>query len=408
MRRRALLLAALLVATTADAAELRTTSGERWDDEIAAIDAVPGGPVIVVTAKGRRIPLGSLKSVTFDRPGRGRAEAGVYLVNGDELRGVVGDGNGDSFKLATEKLGTLDVSLDAVAGIFFRLSGEEETKLATRLLGWIHGRGKRADHDIVTLARGGTARGRLTRLSGTEIVVAPEKGTLPPCPTREVKWVVTTDALGPQPPQAGTLVRLRCADGTLVTGAPSKLAAGKLALAHILGPITVPLDDVVELTVLHGDITYLSDVGEPTKVLETFPDDLPRDAFFSWKRDREVEDGGPLRVGGRTFEKGLGVHSRSELTFAIAGKYKRFQATVGLDDATRHLGEAGMGSVTFRVLLDGKPARELPEGLLKKRGEPGSDLSVNLDGVKELTLVADYGTWLHVLGRADWADAFVR
>jgi hypothetical protein len=74
---------------------------------------------------------------------------------------------------------------------------------------------------------------------------------------------------------------------------------------------------------------------------------------------------------------------------------------VGLDDTTKYMGNPGLGSVTFRVLLDGKPAKEIK----KARGDAPDEVAIPLGGAKKLTLVADYGSYLHSLGRADWADA---
>ena len=78
---------------------------------------------------------------------------------------------------------------------------------------------------------------------------------------------------------------------------------------------------------------------------------------------------------------------------------------IGLDDSVRFLGEPGMGSVRFRVLVDGKAVKEYTEGVLMEKGASPKKINVNVQGAKSLTLVADYGPLLHILGRADWADA---
>jgi hypothetical protein len=407
MRALGVTLLLLATATTARAAEFRTTAGERFEDDLASVVAPAGGPVVVVTAGGRRIPLASLKSLTFaDRTRRAPAAARVYLVNRDELSGTLGAAlpAGAGFQLETEDLGMLNVNLDSTAAVFFGLTAEEEAKLALRHLGWLRGRGDPPTEDMVTLARDGMAHGSIATISGKKVVI--DQNNVPfPTPTSDVKMVLAASALPKA--RAGVRVRLRCVDGSSISGELTGLARGKLALAHLLGPIAVPLDFVLELSVENGDLTYLSDL-QPATAVEEFPPGLPRDEIFRWKADREVEDGGPLRLGGKRYEKGLGVHSRSELTYAIAGKYKHFEAVVGLDDTTRYLGDPGMGSVTFRVLLDGKPAKEIPEGLLARRGDAPAELSIDVNGVKKLTLLADYGTYLHVLGRADWADASLR
>src|SRR5262249_12591898 len=149
----------------------------------------------------------------------------------------------------------------------------------------------------------------------------------------------------------------------------------------------------------------LSDLA-PSSIDESFPEGFERDAaLFGWKRDREVTGAGPLRVAGRTYRKGLGVHTRSSLGFDLAGGWRKLKVVVGLDDSTKSSATEIKPAVTFRVLVDGKVAKEI----VKARGEAASELVVPVEGAKQVTLVADYGPedglGLHILGRADWADA---
>ena len=58
----------------------------------------------------------------------------------------------------------------------------------------------------------------------------------------------------------------------------------------------------------------------------------------------------PLRVGDRTFQFGLWVHADSELRFALAGRYERFEALVGEDR------DRAAGVVRFKVLSAAAPA----------------------------------------------------
>ena len=64
--------------------------------------------------------------------------------------------------------------------------------------------------------------------------------------------------------------------------------------------------------------------------------------------DRNVT-GGRLRSGGRLYLKGLGMHSSARLSYALDEPYARFQAELGIDDAT-----AGAGACGSRVFVDGR------------------------------------------------------
>jgi endo-alpha-N-acetylgalactosaminidase len=154
-----------------------------------------------------------------------------------------------------------------------------------------------------------------------------------------------------------------------------------------------------------GLFVYLSDLT-PTNVKQNFPREYTYEVeVWGYKKDSSVT-GGKLRLDGRAYDKGLGVHSYCELTYKLGGGFKEFKATIGLDDSVRTLGEPGFGAVVFQVLLDGKPAKELRTGVVKRKGDKATQLRVDVSGAKTLTLVAGLDpTSLHVLGRADWADA---
>ncbi len=111
------------------------------------------------------------------------------------------------------------------------------------------------------------------------------------------------------------------------------------------------------------------------------------------------KDGTTLKVGGRIFAKGLGVHAASEIRYALGGQCNTFTAFVGIDEEVR-----GLGSAQFRVYGD--------DTLLFDSGvRRGRDLSLPVDvsvaGVKELRLsVSDGGDNNHY-DHADWGEAAV-
>ncbi len=108
-------------------------------------------------------------------------------------------------------------------------------------------------------------------------------------------------------------------------------------------------------------------------------------------------DGHPLKIGGETFAHGLGTHANSTFRIALGGRAERFSAKVGVDD---EIGQRG--SVVFKVLGDGKT---LWDSGKMRGGEPAKEISVDLRGVKILTLsVGDAGDDINY-DHADWADA---
>src|SRR5262249_41274380 len=141
----------------------------------------------------------------------------------------------------------------------------------------------------------------------------------------------------------------------------------------------------------NGKLVYLSDL-KPADVKET----PYLDGSFPFRADRSV-GGHPLHLGGKTYRRGLGVHSKSELTYTLDGGFQTFNATVGIDDAV-----SGQGSVIFRVYGDDKLLKETP---VLRGGDTPVELEIPVKGVLLLRLEVDYADNGDVADHADWADA---
>ena len=124
----------------------------------------------------------------------------------------------------------------------------------------------------------------------------------------------------------------------------------------------------------------------------------PRSATQAWgslKKDRATE-GNPLKIGGVTFEKGLGTHARSEIVFDLKPEYELFSAYVGVDQ------ETGSGTVTFEVWLDGKKVYASP---LVSNGDEPLPVTVPVRGTKTMRLVVTDGGDDKNYDHADWVRA---
>ena len=117
------------------------------------------------------------------------------------------------------------------------------------------------------------------------------------------------------------------------------------------------------------------------------------------RADRSV-DGHPLAIGSKHFEHGFGTHAVGEFQIDLHGQATRFSASVGVDAEVPQ----GMGSVDFVVLGDDKTLWD--SGVMRGKEEPKA-LSVDLTGVRHLTLqVGDAGDGMDH-DHADWADAVI-
>ncbi|WP_307543159.1 glycoside hydrolase family 97 catalytic domain-containing protein [Streptomyces sp. V3I8] len=111
-------------------------------------------------------------------------------------------------------------------------------------------------------------------------------------------------------------------------------------------------------------------------------------------------DGGPLRIRGTAYDKGVGMHAAAEVSVDIRGAYDRFQAHVGVDDEV-----GGAATVVFEVVGDG---RLLARTEVMTPADAARALDVDVSGVQRLTLrVTDGGDGIN-FDHADWGDALLR
>jgi hypothetical protein len=406
--KRALLTFGALVALAGPALaanEIETLDGTH-QERVLSIQGT--GAKLVVKTADRSIPLDTVKSIRLGRPGRVKAgQTKVVLGNGDWLRGALEAGNEDQIGFKSQALGSLKISLETVRAVVIGAASlEQERSLEQRLL-------EKSEVDWVLLDNGGVVRGSIVKVDGAQVTIDSDTdggsnmGTLP-FDLVKVRMISIAPLDEPKKPDSALRTSVGLTDGSRLRGKPISLDGAKFVLAHALGKggkLGISRQRISHISVENGRFTYLSDV-RPGEVEQRFPPEYTYEVrVWGWKRDTNVT-GGPLRLEGVTYAKGLGMHSYCKLTYRLGGAYKRFKSVVGLDDGVKYLGEPGFGGVVFRVLVDGKPAPELSSGLRIRKGEKPKAISVNLSGKQTLTLIADFDpTSLHVLGRADWADA---
>ena len=181
-------------------------------------------------------------------------------------------------------------------------------------------------------------------------------------------------------------------DGSIFSGSLERGDAETLSVSTSLGlSATVPISAVARLNIFSDRVVYLSDL---TPVGERVEGVLHRP--WPVRMDRNAA-GGPLSIDGRSFEKGVGVHSRTELTYELGGRFEKFASSIGLDDAVRP-----RGSVVFRVSADGKVVFD--SGLVTG-ADASRDVVLPVIGAKTMTLTVDYGDAVDLADQADWADA---
>lgn len=112
------------------------------------------------------------------------------------------------------------------------------------------------------------------------------------------------------------------------------------------------------------------------------------------RKDRNAL-GGPLRIGDRWFERGLGMRPRSRCMFQLSGRWMYLTGHVGLDP---WLGRRGDCQVA--ACLSGKEAcKEMLQG-----GQKGRRLLLPLAEAKDIELQVDFGPGGDLGDYVNWCD----
>jgi hypothetical protein len=254
--------------------------------------------------------------------------------------------------------------------------------------------------DVLLLRSGDTITGTLDRFEndGKVIRFLPEgKKDSTPLDTSSVAAVAFDPSLSRPRSTKGPVAEVTFADGSRLRFA-SASGDGRTFRGRLVtgGTIEIPLNKVVSIDLIQGKAVYLADLKPKTSKFEPF-----LGTNWHWTANRSVK-GNPLRLntrlGEETFDRGLGTHPKTTLVYDLGGKYKRFEAVVGLDAATGTRGRAAV-----RVMVDGKDAA-VP-GLTDLSAADCVPISVAVTKAKELTLIVDFGPGGDVQADVDWADA---
>jgi hypothetical protein len=337
-----------------------------------------------------KIELGRLSAVVF--PDRFRSAAHVL-----------------AFKRALPGWGKPPIALEerawavtASAGDGTSKSGEDPSKESTQ-----QGDGPEKsdpetaeEDDVVVTAEGSELRGTVESFGRAAVRFEAKSIGLVELEFDKIR-AVRLAQLGDAAPAASRQIEFAVSlvDGSFLRGRPLTLGGGLVGVhSGALGPIKVPLASVRHIEISGGQFQFLSDL-DPVSA-------RTRDLFSHHAVQRDVSyRGGPLRLRGQTFRKGLGMRSHARLDYALDDKYSHFQAIVGIDDeaqvTTLEARRSGGGIALFKVLVDD---RVVFEKQLSVRDEPLT-IDIPLDGGQILGIEVDHGPGLYILDYADWVDA---
>lgn len=314
--------------------------------------------------------------------------ATFQLEGGDLLTGRIVRGSADDVTIETAWQAALDVPIVQVRGLLFEgTKAEVKTKYDQQLAK------PGADDLALVLSRdGGLAEinGRVQGLSDSGLKILYE-GQERSIKLERVQALVLAAHPATRTWKAPYQV-FRLASGDSLSAAWLELGEKTLRVKSAWDrELEFAREAVVEII---GRNTKMVNVSELTPLSV---EQLPYfDRLIPYVRDKSWNNK-PLKIEGKTYQRGLAVHSRCVLTYDLGGEFAVFRALLGFDD------EAGeRGRVDCRVFADGA---ELFTKIDFRAGAKSAPVEVAVKGAKQLRLEVDFGEDEDVGDRVIWANA---
>jgi hypothetical protein len=353
----------------------------------------PHGEIALVPVEGKEqvLPLGRLLKLTRDSvPSAPTPTEGslVLFPEGDRLyTTVIGPASETTLEVQSYALGNVAIPLESLLGLVLALPGE--TAAVDALLERV--RTEPRPSEVLWLANGDTLKGGFLGLDEKRI-----KFQAPNGPIELDRGGIVALGFDPSlvvyPRHEGDYLELTMADGSRLGVSHARIEQGHVvATTRFKSTIRLALSELVQVHARTAAIAYLS---ERKATAEQYVAYLGPSRPY--RRDLNV-DGHPLRLAGLSYDRGLGTQSRTLLAYRLAPGDARFQAIVGLDD-----GAGPLGSVVFRVLVDGKERFVSPPMSVRDTPKP---IDVDLTGAKALILVTEFGERGEIRDLADWIEA---
>lgn len=381
-----LLLGGVLPASGFAQVTVRSVDGRRLTAEAVGLEGADS--LRLTGAEVATVPLADVVSVEFSAP-RERAAAAwdVVLVDGSRLVGTLAAADEDEVAIDTLEFGLLRLPLDLVASV-----ARGAVAIAAR---------PDDELDHVTRKSGDALSGTVTSVGAAGVRVDGDLGAVT-LALDDVERVVIAHVDEPAPFQPARAVALVGVGGSELRADLRGLDRTRIEVGTVFTrSLSIAVAHVVALRLGSARAEYLSDLT-PSAVEQMPYFGGAEDFLFPWQRDRSVT-GAQLVVGGRTFTKGLGLHARTRLTYAIDGRYERLEAVVGVSDEVLTLD--AKGSIEIRFVVDGVVAWTSP---VLRGGDPAIQVpALALTAARELVVEVDFADAADAGDRAVIGDALL-
>ncbi len=369
-------------------ATVATIDGARHEGALTGLD---GEAVRVQTSEGAAsVPLDSVQAIRLAESADpwGRAGQALLLTRvGDALAArsvTLAEG---PWQLTTELTGAVTLPVEAVSALLLPDARTRPEELREALAAPAPTEGDR----LLILSGQGErvpVAGALRRIDAERITFhyAGQDRTIDRARTPLLRLA---GPAGEPPSPRGWLVGR---DGSRLGFAAVTVADGTVRLTGTaMGELAVPLERVAAIEFRSDRLVYLSQLT-PLAVEQagTFA------VLFPWRADASSA-AAPIRLAGRQYDRGLGLHSQARLRYALDNSYRELVALAGIDDAARPGGDA-----VLTILGDG---RELLAPTRLRGTDAPLPIRLDLTGVETLEIRVDFGEALDVGDHVSLADA---
>lgn len=313
-----------------------------------------------------------------------RCDIALALVDGDFLCGRVVDHGADSVVLDSGDLGAVTVPLEALTGLRTVRAEQPGFRKALESLGEAAG-----TEDRLLLNNGDTISGFLSGMDVDGVSLESDGGKTR-IPYRLIVAGRFAHSLSPPRDEPLAVVTLRA--GGRLTARELHWSGNAVEISTRYNLRTrFEADRILRVDFLGGRWEWLSR-REPISFTHT----PMLSVSWPYAADRNVL-GGPLTVAGETYERGIGVHSRSTLIYELKGEYREFVTLLGLDDDS-----GPYGDVSAFVLVDGIKRYE-QTGI--RRGKLYGPVRLDVGRASRMELICDFGANGDLQDRFNWIEA---
>jgi hypothetical protein len=320
----------------------------------------------------------------------------VVLANGDRIAGKIVQIKGDRLRLIAElsdgKSQVPEMTLPLTFFAVLWLVSMDESRDARDAIRRLQS-GRRRE-DVAILRNGDVVDGTLKALDENVVQLSKGRGEDLNLERSRVAAIALSTELARAVRPKGVYARLVLADGSRLAVLSAQSDGRMLDCKTTFGAaIQVSVEEIAALDLYQGRADYLSDLKPKRYEFTPY-------LGVSWPFTTDASvAGNPIRVAGNTYDKGLGMHSQSRLSYQLNAGYRWFESWVGLDDQT-----GKKGSASIQVLVDGKAQVGGQQRELTLANSP-RPIRVNVSGARELALIVEFGRYGDVQDHVDWADA---